>query len=311
MSGAADALATVPGLQELAAAQAMIVSRDQLRDLGVTAHDIAHQVAAQRWQVLGREVVALHTGPVVGTSRLWAALLSCGPTSALASWTALELWGLQGWQRSAVHVVVPRGARPDVLPGVVLHESRRHRSDDVVVHRGLRAHPCARAAVDAAAWSRSPRTAVGLLAAVVQQRRATVAELHEALLTAGRVRYHLLRRRSLDDLAGGSQSLAEIDLVRLCRRGGLPEPRRQSRRRDSRGRWRYLDAEWDLSGGRRLLLEIDGIGHMEQERWYDDLLRTAELPVPDARALLRLPAAAARTDPDRVLAILRRHLIAP
>lgn len=114
----------------------------------------------------------------------------------------------------------------------------------------------------------------------------------------------------LDDLAGGSQAMSEVDLVRLCRRGGLPVPVRQGVRRDGAGRRRYLDAEWQLPDGRRVLLEVDGVGHLDPARWYDDLLRAAEVGRP-GEVVLRLPARALRTDEARVLALLRVHLGLP
>lgn len=80
---------------------------------------------------------------------------------------------------------------------------------------------------------------------------------------------------------------------------------------DSRGRNRFLDALWILADGRRLRVEIDGIGHMDAARWYDDLLRDAELLSGDGEVSLRLPAAATRAEPDRVVAILKRHLQSP
>jgi hypothetical protein len=112
------------------------------------------------------------------------------------------------------------------------------------------------------------------------------------------------------DLAGGSQALSEIDFIRFCRRRGLPAPIRQQVRVDSRGRRRYLDAWWRLPNGGQLWVEIDGMGHLDVSRWYDDLLRTAEIQAaPDGGdAPVRLPAAACRADPDRVEAILRSLL---
>lgn len=308
MTGAADVMSRVVGVAQLARAQNAVVSRAQLAALGVREHHVENQLRARRWRTITRDVVVLHTGPLVREAQLWAATMAAGPGSALCSWSTLALRGLRGWDRDEVHVVVPRGSRPARMPGVVVHESRRHGPEDVLRHRGLPTHSIARAAVDAAAWSGSPRTAVGLLAAVVQQGMTTPTALHAALDAAGRVRYHKLMALSLDDIAGGADSLAEIDFTRLCRAAKLPEPARQSRRVDARGRARFLDAEWDLPDGRRLLVEVDGVGHMDALRWYDDLMRTAELPSADGSALIRIPAAAARTEPERLVAILRRHL---
>jgi hypothetical protein len=211
------------------------------------------------------------------------------------------------WQ---VHLVAARGAAPDRHPWLNVHESRRLRDDQVDRVAGLPVHTVARAAVDAAAWQPSWRTATGLMAAVVQQRLTTTDELFAMLDDVGGVRHRRTMRLALADIVGGADSLAEMDFARLCRRGGLPEPSRQSVRRDVRGRRRFLDVEWLLPGGRRFVVEVDGVGHLERERWYDDLLRDAEIGA-DARTVrIRLPAMAARHEPDRVLTIVRRHLFA-
>lgn len=310
MSGRRRPLAVVPGLAALAQEQAAAVSREQLRMLGVDDQHVRHQVAAQRWQEVGPLVVVLHTGPLLPPARWWATVLSAGPPAALCAWTALEVRGLTGWERAGVHVVVRRGARPVALPWARVHESRRHGTDDVLRRDGLPAHGVERAAVDAAAWSPSARVGCGLLAAVVQQRLSTPERLGAALEQVGRVSHRSAMARALDDLAGGSRSMAEVDLVRLCRRNGLPVPVRQARRRDATGRNRYLDAEWKLSGGGRLLAEVDGGLHVEVRRWYDDALRTAEVARP-GEVLLRFPAPALRAEEARVVAVLRRHLGVP
>jgi len=297
-----------PGLAQLARRQHAVVTRAQLAGLGISARHVSGQLAARRWRAVTSDVVVLHCGPLPREAELWTAVLDARPPVALGSWTGLAKHGLRGWDRAGTHIVVPRGAKTRRIPGVVVHESRRPAPEDIVQVDRLPVHTAERCAVDAAAWQDSPRTAVGLLAAVVQQRKATPEGLWDQLDRVGQVRFRALMRHSIADIQGGSDALSEIDLVRLCRRNGLPEPRRQERRVDSRGRHRYLDAEWDLRGGRRLVVEIDGIGHMDAARWYDDLLRDAELDTGDGTVRLRLPAVAARADPVRVLAILSRHL---
>ena len=311
MTGRADVLAVVPGLDALAARQHAVCSRHQLAELGVTDDHVASQVAARRWRPLSHGVVALHLGPLPRDALCWAAVLGAesAPT-ALASWTALELHGLRGWFREPIHVVVPRGTRITRHPWLVVHESRRHDAEDVTSRGGLPVHGAERAAIDAGAWQPSWRTASGLMAAVVQQRLATPDTVLGELERAGRIRHRRTMQLALLDVVGGAQSLEEIDFARLCRRAGLPEPARQERRRDARGRVRFLDVEWRLRNGSRLVVEVDRVGHMEREQWYDDLLRDAELGS-DARTVrIRIPAGAARHEPERVLAIVRRHLAA-
>lgn len=316
MTGRRDVLDVVPGLADLAIGQSHVCSRAQLAALGVDAKAVDCHVLNRRWRCLGPLVVVLHCGPLTPEARRWAVALNAGAGAALGAWTALHVWGLRRWERDAVHLVVPRGSRPARLPGVVgpvvVHESRRHRPEDVRFRNGLAVHSPERSAVDGGAWSPTSRAACGLLAAVVQQGLTTAHLISAELDTAGRIRRRRVMAAALADIAGGSHALSEIDFVRFCRERGLPEPVRQAVRRDSAGRRRYLDVEWRLPDGRRLVLEIDGIGHMEVERWYDDLLRAAELMAAGSTdgPLLRLPAIACRTEPDRVARILS-VLLAP
>ena len=76
------------------------------------------------------------------------------------------------------------------------------------------------------------------------------------------------------DVSGGSESLAEIDVLRLCRAWGLAPPRRQKkRRRTDRDGSRFTDCEWDLPDGRVLVLEIDGGFHIDVENYTEDVQR--------------------------------------
>jgi hypothetical protein len=306
-----DAVDALPSLRELAHRQAAIVTRAQLAVLGVDHRAVDRQVRAGRWAVVGPLLVALHRGPLDLLARSWAAVLNAGDPSGLCSWSALAQWGLRGWPREGVHVVVARGMRPPPLAWVHLHESRRHTASDLVVSTGRPpAHDLPRAAIDAAAWSGSARTAGGLLVATVQQGLTSVPALFAQLESAGRVRHRRLLRATLLDIAGGADALSEVDLSALCAAAGLPLPRRQSVRTDVRGRRRFRDAEWVRSDGRVVIGEIDGVGHLEPTRWYDDLMRDAELTRVESDAIrFRLPGLALRAEPDRVVTILRSVLL--
>ena len=92
------------------------------------------------------------------------------------------------------------------------------------------------------------RRAVGLLAACVQQRLTTADRLIATARQIRKLRHGAIFLPLLDDIAGGAQSFAEIDVGRLCARAGLAQPTRQAVRTDSDGRRRYLDCEWQLPG---------------------------------------------------------------
>jgi len=110
---------------------------------------------------------------------------------------------------------------------------------------------------------------------------------------------------ALADIAGGSESLPELEFLRLIRRGGLPEPRRQYRM-DASGKVRYLDLFWDDFG---ICVEIDGRFHFEVETWWADMDRDLDISA-DGIQVIHVSARRIRRDPDGLLERLRRALIA-
>jgi hypothetical protein len=233
------------------------------------------------------------------------AVLDVGYPAALASHTALELAGFNSFANEAddIHIIIPRGARCYPFSGVRVHESRRVKSEFHVELAGLPCTDVARSAIDAAAWQPWPRFACALVAAVVQQRLCTAEELDGAMRHVGRIRHKAHLREAIRDIRGGSQALSEIDLIRICRRFGIQEPDRQVRRIDSHGRMRYLDAEWRLSDGRRVVLEVDGAHHLDVQSWEVDMRRERGLVVRGAH-VLRATAIELRVEPALVVADL-------
>jgi hypothetical protein len=64
------------------------------------------QLAAGRWQRVGRAIVR-HDGELSREEVCVIALVNLGPRAMLTSFTALEQAGLRGWERDAVHVLIP------------------------------------------------------------------------------------------------------------------------------------------------------------------------------------------------------------
>lgn len=279
-----------------------MLARRQLLELGYDDQYVATQVAAERWQLVGDLVVCTTTGPLSRDQQMWAGVLHAGPASAIGGLSALERRGLQGWHRDEIQVLIAKSHNLPPLDGFRFVETRRPVTPYASGNPPTwRTEP---AALLFAAYHRSARTAFGLLAAVVQQRTTTAERLlHEV------PRMHPLRRSkpikaTLEDIAGGSQSMAELDLIAMCKRAGLPLPDRQTRRLDSRGRPRYTDAEWRLRNGKVVVLEVDGEFHMEVGQWEDDMARERDLVVSGVIAL-RCSGRELHVEPDRVAASLR------
>ena len=137
-----------------------------------------------------------------------------------------------------------------------------------------------------------------VLAAGIQQRLVRPEDLTAALARRGTVSRWMLVRTTLADIAGGAQALSELDFCRLTRRFGLPEPSRQALRKDKRGRVRWLDACWERE---RVVVEVDGLWHIDAAAWWADMHRDNELTLSGYR-VLRFPAFAVRDQPEVVAA---------
>jgi hypothetical protein len=284
-----------------------VTSARELLRTGWTADLIRSQIRANRWQRIGRAVV-LHNSAMSAEEVRRAAAIVLGPRAILTAFTALDEWGLQGWERDAVHVLVPRGARvvrPDGLPLRVHYTANWNRAARQA-RRFL--HRPAPAAVLAASTFTRARPACGILAATVQQRLVRPADLVAAVEQSTRARHRAALLAAAHDITQGAQALTEIDFARLCRSAGLPEPTRQVIRADRFGRRRYLDVEWVLPDGRHVVVEVDGALHLIAQRWWDDQLRQNELVI-GGDLVLRYPSVVVRCHPAIVLDQLRRVLL--
>ena len=289
-------------LWEIARVQESVLGRDQLLAT-MTAGALDAQVAAGRWQRPAPSVYVLHNGPLSVAQQWWVASLAVGP---LAGRTALASWGLQGWPSDHVEVLVRRGEHPHRPRGfpLLVHESRRFGDVDIHPARQPRRVRVERAAIDAAAWTRQPRAACGLLASIVQQRLTSASRLATCLSAAGAVRHAGLLRIVLQDIEGGAQAMTEVDLGRICRRYGLLLER-QVVRRDGQGRRRFVDARVKAPGGRSVLVEVDGALHLVAMTYWADMSRGNELVIARAN-VLRFPSIALHIDEATVGDQLRR-----
>jgi hypothetical protein len=296
----------LPELSRLARLQNGVMRRDQCRAIGLHRSYVRNQLDAQRWTAWGDKVLLLRNAPPNRRQLMWIAVLDASPIAALCSHTSLELAGFKpvATEANQIHLLVPRGAKVTRFPGVVVHESRRLGEERWTRDRGLARTEDPRSVIDAAAWQPWPRFACFMLAAAVQQRLCTPAELDQALSYVGRVRHKVHLRAALVDVAGGAHSLGELDVAAICRRHRLVPPNRQIRRRDQQGNWRFLDCEWDLPSGEIIVLEIDGSHPMDVAQWQADM-RPERGVVISRRWVLRATAFEVRFEPHVIVADLK------
>lgn len=291
--------------EELADEQDGIVSRRQLKELGLTRWQVKAELRARRWAAVGRQAVCVHCGPLGIEAREWVAVLEAGPRGFLDAGSALRRQGLKGYDTPGIRISVPRGARIyRRISGVDIRQTRRWSQDDMATTR----IPCVRvavAAVRAAIWARSDRQAALVLAMVVQQGLATAEMIAVELLRIRRDKRRAFVHGVVLDLVGGIRSLGELDVVRGCRRRGLPEPSKQVVRRGRNGKY-YLDLYWEQW---RLVVEVDGIQHAWVDNLVGDAVRHNDIAL-QGETVLRLPVLGLRVDPDTFFDQIEQALVA-
>ncbi|VXB00851.1 hypothetical protein [Nocardioides sp. AX2bis] len=291
-------------LRALITDQAGMVARRQLTAHGVDWDHVDAAVRASRWVARTPRVVSTTTGPLDLQQRRWLAVLHAGPRSMLGSLSAAAAHGLAGWGRDTLTVWVDDELSFDPVPGVRFFRTRRPH-DLLLRHaHGLPLAQLEPAVLLWAAYDADLRSAHGVLAAVVQQRLTTAERLQSWIPVLRPLRRAASFRSVLEDVARGSHSRAELDLVDLCRDHGLPLPDRQRPRRDPAGRARWTDAEWDLPDGHVVVLEVDGAFHTEIRSWSNDKQRHRRLSGP-GRTVVGCTAHELRHEPEELVRDLR------
>lgn len=278
-----------------------IISRRQLRQLGLSRFDVRTEVRAARWHKPSPMTVAVFTGDLSQRQGWWVSLPETGCTAAaLDGVTALQAAGLRGYEATTA-ISYPRGAKPRHPDGAAVHVTEWRRPGDIVTVGVPRVRPAA--AVRGALWAGTDRQAALILVLAVQQRLTTAKRLAMELATVQRHPRRRLLNRLIADIADGAQALGELDFAGLCRRHRLPRPSRQVIRRGPHGR-AYLDVYFDDYG---LVVEIDGIHHQLGMNPVDDALRQNDLTL-GANAVLRIPLLGVRLQAGRFMAQLMRGL---
>ena len=245
-------------VSRFAARQHGLVSRAQLIDAGVTSAMIAHRFETGHLERVLKGVYRVAGGQSTWHADLMAALLYCGPGSALSHRTAARLHELLRLPE-LVELCTPRRRRARDLPREwVIHTSIVFPKADLIRVGGLTCTTVERTLID--------------LGAVVPQRRVGHA-VEEALRSkqtdVPMLTYVHQRRRGrgrrgagvlaavLDDLevAAATESPSERDFMNLLRQAGLPLPETQQVIRSSGQFVARVDFLWPDHG---LVVEVDG-----------------------------------------------------
>ncbi|GAA1857533.1 endonuclease domain-containing protein [Asanoa iriomotensis] len=251
---------------------------------------VRHRVASGRWRRVCTGVFLAGPAASPFDQHVWVAVLASGPGAILAGLAAARTAGLRGrWRRDAIDVLVPATRKapellrrlPLDLPAVKVRRTSALPDADRQRGRPDRT-TMPRAVVDAAQWAPDDDEARTVVVSACQQRLVRPAEILAVTDRMPRARRRGLVVATATDAAGGAGSLAEVDLVRLCRRHRLPTPDLQRKRADATGRTRYLDAYW---GQFHLHAEVDGSHHTEPAQWEADMRRQNDIWIAGDRIL--------------------------
>ncbi len=180
---------------QLAEMQAGLLSHRQLRELGVSRGEIRNHLRVGRWAVRSTQVVSTTTGPLSPQQALWLGVLHGGQSAMVGALSAAGVRGLERWERPEITILVGNPMSFEPLPGYRFFRTRR----PYKVLLGSGELPVCRlepAVLMFAAHEPHMRTALGAVAATVQQRLTTTP-----VLTAWIDRLSPLRRsRDLQEL---------------------------------------------------------------------------------------------------------------
>ena len=258
------------GLHGLLRTQLGVASRQQLLAGGLTPDALRHRTrAGGQWQRLLPSVYLTFTGQPSVEQMEMAALLYAGPGSVITGPAALRKHGIGNVRASCVDVLIAHSRQCPSCRFAVVHRTRR--MPTMAVMDGERAFVlAARAVADTVTGLQRLSDARAVVAAAVQQRRCTVAELDEELRARHNVRDALLRT-VLVEVKAGIRSAPEAELRDLVGQSGLPIPM-YNPKLYLRGKFlAQPDAWWEEAG---VAAEVDSRSfHLLPDDWASTMTR--------------------------------------
>ena len=97
--------------EDLARDQDGVLSRRQLRQLGLSKAQIRHELRVRRWRRHGDHTVAIHTAELGQRARWRAAVFEVCGDAAIDGVTALLAAGLEGYDEPDIHISVSKSTR--------------------------------------------------------------------------------------------------------------------------------------------------------------------------------------------------------
>jgi very-short-patch-repair endonuclease len=241
----------------LAERQYGVVSRAQVRQLGLTDREIAVRLRLGHLHHLFHGAFAVGHRAIARKGRMLAAVLACDEGTILSHGSAAELLCLWDKRLAVIHVIPPDWSGRKI-PDIRWHRVRMPLADEIEIRDGIPCTTVSRTIVDMAGeWG------WGQLRRLVEQaailRRLDVNEIDRILARgrrrgAPRLRAILAGWRSTAESHPQIRSRLEARLLPRLIEEGLPAPRTNVKLRIE-GHQFEIDLLW---GKQRLAIETDG-----------------------------------------------------
>jgi hypothetical protein len=280
MDGTRRIARTNPAIAALAEAQHGVVSREQLRKLGLGDSAVTARAASGYLRPLFRGTFAVGHGAIDRRGRIMAAALACDDGTIVSHGSAAELLGLWKVRASAIDVI-PSGWSGREIDGVRWHGVRAPLADEIETLEGIRLTNVSRTIIDMAGVS-----GWGQLRRLVEQAailRELDIEQIDLFLARGRRRGAPRLRRVLSPWRDTAEprprlrSRLEARLLPQLIEMGLPVPQTNVSL-SLEGHRFEVDLLWKEQ---RLAIETDGeethgtSAAFQRDRWRDQLLLAA------------------------------------
>jgi very-short-patch-repair endonuclease len=290
-------------LRQLVKRQNLLFTRRQAVAAGMHPN-VLHRRASPGgpWQEILPGVYLSVTGTPTRDQRDTAAVLYAGRGGTLTGPAALARHGMRA-SSQFIDVLIPATRHRQSAGFVLVH--RTTRLPPYVCYSGpVQYALAARAVADAARAMRDLADVRALVAAAVQTRRCTVEQLQEEL-TAGSAAGSALFRSALAEVAEGTRSGPEGELLALIKKGKLPMPQLNARLYLGEEFIARPDAWWREFG---VVVEVDSKEwHLSPDSWEQTMGRHARMTALGLLVLHFSPRQI-REEPDQVLATIATAL---
>jgi hypothetical protein len=199
-----------------------VLSRAQLRALGVAPATVDYWVRAGRLAVVYRGVYAVGGVVLRAEGQRLAAVLACGPGAVLSHRSAAAQWDLLATTQERIDVMAP--ASRHGVPGIRLYRTRSLDAQDTTNHEGIPITTVHRTLLDLAATTRADQLENALAQAMHLQLYDQRAIDDVIARSNGHRGTNILKEATRQE-PQITKSMWEVRMLALVRTANLPEPR--------------------------------------------------------------------------------------